>query len=173
MSRSVNELKALCQEHGYDSLQFWPMSWIKDYAVSLRMKDADTWEEFDVNVVFTRGEHRKDDSKFLERVVGEFQEPVLLVVPFTDGIDLKPLYQVHGLELIPVRWTDKNEKEYQIYLKGSINMGSYVNLMEHVEEIGNDIVAFKRHPIKIMFSFFSLQVVQILRYINMRSHVRT
>ena len=35
-----------------------------------------------------------------------------------------------------VTWSDEAGREYEVYVKGQLEMGSFVNLMERVEYIG-------------------------------------
>ncbi len=168
MSRSVNELKALCQEHGYDSLQFWPMSWIKDSAVSLRMKGYDIGGEFDANVVFSMVEHQNNLKKLMDLMLYESKEPIVLIVPSSEKVNQKKFFNSFDFTLIPVRWTDNNDKEYNVYIKdvkGLINMGGYVNMMEHIKEIGNVIVTINRPTLIIIMSFITSEVSRIFRKI--------
>ena len=41
---------------------------------------------------------------------------------------------------MPVCWSDDFQNEYKVYTKGRFEMGGFVNLMEHVEYIGKEIV---------------------------------
>ncbi len=145
----TKELKEYCKEHGYDNLKFWPASCRKDYAVSLHMMGNDQREEFDANVVFLYGEHRKNEAKLLEKILEENQEPVVLNVPLTDSSNLQDLYKSLGFILMPARWTDKKQKEYRVYVIGQQKFGSWVNLMEKIVA-ASDIIIIKR-PFFIVF----------------------
>ena len=39
-----------------------------------------------------------------------------------------------------VTWSDKKQNEYEVYAKGRLEMGGFVNLMERVEYIGKEII---------------------------------
>ena len=52
----------------------------------------------------------------------------------------KRFYNSIGLIKMPVTWSDKNHNEFEVYAKGHLEMGAFVNLMERVEYIGKEIV---------------------------------
>lgn len=156
----ANELKAYCKEQGYDKPKFWPASCTKDYAVSIRMRGNDLWEEFEANVVFIIGEHRNNEAKILGQILNELQEPVVLTVPLAISANKQALYRSLGFLLVPARWTNnKNLEEHEVYIKGQMGMGGFVNLMEH---IGSEIVTTKRPFHFIFLSFLSFKLSQIL-----------
>ncbi len=166
MSRTLNELKKYCKDLGYDNLRFWPSNCLRDYAVSIRMKGDETGEEFDANVVLIMNVHKDNETKLLGRILEKLQEPVVVTMPLDEnGIQHKSLNRL-GLKLVPGRWTDKNYKEYEIYVKGKMNMGGYVNLIEQLKEIGNDFFTIKRPVLIIMLSFISFGILRILRKIT-------
>lgn len=39
-----------------------------------------------------------------------------------------------------VTWSDEAGREYEVYVKGQLDMGPFANLMERVEYIGREIV---------------------------------
>jgi hypothetical protein len=41
---------------------------------------------------------------------------------------------------MPVTWADYQQNEYEVYTKGHLEMGGFVNLMERIEYIGKEIV---------------------------------
>lgn len=41
---------------------------------------------------------------------------------------------------MPVTWMDEAGREYEVFLKGLLEMGSFANLMMHVEYIGKKII---------------------------------
>ena len=45
-----------------------------------------------------------------------------------------------GLMKMPVTWGDGYQNVYEVYTKGQLEMGGFVNLMERVEFIGKEIV---------------------------------
>ncbi len=165
MSRTLNELKNYCKNLGYGNLRFWPSNCLRDYAVSIRMKGDDMQEEFDANVVLVKNVHRDNETKLLGRILEKLQEPVVVTMPLAENSSLQELLNRLCLKLVPGRWTDKNDKEYEIYVKGKMNMGGYVNLIEHLKEIGSDFFTIKRPALIIMLSFLSFGILRILRKI--------
>ena len=149
----MKDLKMYCKEHGYDNLKFWPANYTKDYAVSLHMTGDDQWEEFEANVVFSLGKHSKNEAKLIEQIIEELQEPIVLNVPLAESSGKRNLLKILGFNLMPARWTDKKGREYEVFIKGSMKMGGWANMMTRVEDIGSDIVTTKRPTLIIFFSF--------------------
>ena len=54
--------------------------------------------------------------------------------------DQKFFYNSIGLIKMPVSWSDENQNVYEVYAKGHLEMGGFVNLMERLEYIGKEIV---------------------------------
>ena len=169
ISIMANELKDYCKEHGYDNPKFWPASCTKDYAVSIRMRDNDRWgwEEFDANVIFILGEHSKNEAKLIGLILKELRDPVVLIVPLAISANKQSLYNSHGFLLVPARWTN-NLEEFEIYIKGQMSMGGFVNLMEQVERIGSKIVTIKRPLKQVFLSFLYFKVSrQLYAFLNL------
>lgn len=158
----MKDLKVYCNEHGYESPRFWPANFTKDYAVSLHMTD-NGWEEFDANVVFLLGEHGKNEAKLLGQILDELKEPVVLTIPLALSANQQKLYKSLGFTLMPVRLTDTNEREYEVYIKGSMKMGGWANMMTRIEGTESDIISIKRPALIIFFSFLSFKLSQVLR----------
>ncbi len=49
-------------------------------------------------------------------------------------------FKVMGLMRMPVTWADSNQNVYEVYIKGQLEMGCFVTLMENVEYIGKEMV---------------------------------
>ena len=49
-------------------------------------------------------------------------------------------YAQVGLTKAPVTWSDEEQEVYEVYVKGQLEMGGFVNLMERVEYIGKEMV---------------------------------
>ena len=49
-------------------------------------------------------------------------------------------YKSIGTVKMPVTWSDDADREYEVFVKGQLEMGSFVGLMEYVEYIGKEIV---------------------------------
>ena len=158
----TKELKMYCREQGYGIPKFWPASYTKDYAVSLHMTGDDQWEEFDANVVFLLGEHGKNETQLLRHLLEKLQEPVALIV-LTESVNNQNIYKSLGFTLMPARWTDTNEREYEVYIKGSMKMGGWANMMTRIEGTESDIISIKRPALIIFFSFLSFKLSQVLR----------
>ena len=163
ISIMANELKMYCSEHGYESPRFWPANFTKEYAVSLLMVGNDRLEEFDANVVFLLGEHGKNEAKLLGQILDELKEPVVLTIPLALSANQQKLYKSLGFTLMPVRLTDTNEREYEVYIKGSMKMGGWANMMTRIEGTESDIISIKRPALIIFFSFLSFKLSQVLR----------
>jgi hypothetical protein len=164
ISIMANELKAYCKEHGYDNPKFWPASCTKDYAVSIRMRDNDRWEEYRADVVFLSGEHCNNEAILLGQILEKLQDPVILIVPLALSVNPQSLYKSLGFLLVPARWTNnQNQEEHEVYIKGQMSMGGFVNLMERgVESIANNLLTIRRPIPIIFFSFISFKLSQVL-----------
>ena len=158
----MKDLKMYCNEHGYESPRFWPANFTKDYAVLLHMTD-NGWEEFDANVVFLYGEQSKNEAKLIGQILKELQEPIVLTVPLAVPCNQQNYYKRFGFVLVPARWTNKNQEEYEVYIKGQMNMGGFANLMEHVENIGGHVVGIRRPLPAIFLSFLAFKLSSTLR----------
>ena len=159
----TNELKAYCKEHDYGIPKYWPANYTNDYAVSLLMVGNDQLEEFDANIVFLLGEHGKNEAKLLDQILDELKEPVVLTIPLAVSAYQQKLYKSFGLVLVPVRWTCKNQEEYEVYIKGQMNMGGFANLMDNVENIGGHVVGIRRPLPAIFLSFLAFKLSSTLR----------
>jgi hypothetical protein len=162
ISIMANELKDYCKEHGYDNPKFWPASCTKDYAVSICVRSNDLWEEFEASVVCIIGEYRNNEAKYLGQILKELQEPIVLTVPIAVSANKQTLYRSHGFSLMPTKWTDENEREFEVLVKGSMKMGGFVNLMERVESISGHVVAIRRPLPDIFLSFLTFKLSKVL-----------
>lgn len=143
-----DRLKAFCREKGLDAPRFWifpPDGYYICHAVSLHLNCKDRWEEFDVNVVFvlkdfSMREDREMEANRLRCMFEDFGEPIILTSKFAESPSSQQcFYKSIGLIKIPVTWSD-HQSEYEVYAKGHLEMGGFVNLMERVEYIGKMIV---------------------------------
>lgn len=159
----TKDLKVYCKEHGYGIPKFWPASDTNDYAVSLHIVGSDRFEEFDANVVFLLGEHGKNETQLLRHILEKLQEPVALTVLLAESVNNQNIYKSLGFTLMPARWTDTNEREYEVYIKGSMKMGGWANMMTRIEGTESDIISIKRPALIIFFSFLSFKLSQVLR----------
>jgi hypothetical protein len=144
-----DRLKAFCKEKGLDNPRFWifpPDGYYICHAVSLHLNGKDRWEEFDVNVVFvlkdfSMREDRGMDANRLRCMFEDFGEPIVLTSKFAERPDKQQqFYKRIGLTKVPATWSDNHQHDYEIYTKGHIEMGGFMNLMEWIEYIGKDII---------------------------------
>lgn len=151
MSDLQNRLKAFCKEHGIDKPKSWRYGFCfwRRYAVSLHLVKHDRWDDFDANVVFLVDRRHKKykkrrETKLIGRIVDDLQEPFVLTLPTDMSTERRNMLKGFGLSLMPVRWTacDDNEDEYEVFMKGQMEMGGFANLMEQVKDIGE--IVFKR-----------------------------
>jgi hypothetical protein len=127
------------------------------------MRDNDRWEEYRADVVFLSGEHCNNEAILLGQILKKLQDPVILIVPLALSVNSQSLYKSLGFLLVPARWTNnKNLEEHEVYIKGQMGMGGFVNLMEHVENIGGHVVAIRRPLPAIFLSFLTFKLSKVL-----------
>ena len=144
-----DRLKAFCREQGLEMPRFWifpPNEVYICYAVSLHLKGKERWEVFDANVIYLLKDLNEigNNEALANRLHCMFEDlggPVVLTVK-ADESSSHQLYFFKGLGMtrMPVTWSDENQRDYEVYTKGDIEMGGFVNLMERVEFIGKEIV---------------------------------
>jgi hypothetical protein len=108
------------------------------------------------------GENRNNEAKLLGHILEELQEPVVLTVTLTMSANKQSLYSSLGFSLMPTKWTDENEREFEGLVKGSMKMGGFVNLMERVESISGHVVAIRRPLPDIFLSFLTFKLSKVL-----------
>jgi hypothetical protein len=144
-----DRLKAFCREQGLEAPRFWifpPDGYYICHAVSLHLNGKDRWEEFDTNVIFvlkdySMRENREMEANRLKRMFKELGEPVVLTSKMAESpSNQQRFYKSIGLTKMPVTWSDQYQNEYEVYAKGKLEMGGFVNLMERVEYIGKEYV---------------------------------
>ena len=144
-----DRLKAFCKEQGLEAPRFWifpPDGYYICHAVSLHLKGKDKWEEFDTNVIFvlkdfSTRENREMEANRLRCMFEDFGEPIVMTSKMAESpSNQQRFYKSIGLIKMPVTWSDQNQNDFEVYAKGHLEMGSFVNLMERVEYIGKEIV---------------------------------
>jgi hypothetical protein len=144
-----DRLKAFCREQGLEAPRFWifpPDGYYICHAVSLHLNGKDRWEEFDVNVVFvlkdfSTREDREMEAGRLRCIFEDLGEPIVFTSKMAESpSNQQRFYKSIGLTKMPVTWSDHHQNEYEVYAKGHLEMGGFVNLMERVEYIGKEIV---------------------------------
>lgn len=144
-----DRLKEFCKEQGLEAPRFWifsPDGYYICHAVSLHLNGKDRWEEFDANVIFvlknfSTRENREMEAGRLQCMFEELGEPIVLTSKMAESpSNQQHFYMSIGLTQMPVTWSDHHQHEYEVYAKGELEMGSFVNLMERVEYIGKEYV---------------------------------
>ena len=143
-----DRLTAFCKEQGLEMLRFRifpPNGVYMCYAVSLHLTGKDRWEEFDAKVVYLLKDLNEiGNNETLENrlhcMFGDLGEPVVLTVRADESNGQQRFFKGLGMIKMPVTWSDDHQQDYEVYTKGHIEMGGFVNLMERVEFIGKEIV---------------------------------
>lgn len=143
-----DRLKAFCKERGLDMPRFWvfpPKGVYMCYAVSLHLKGKDKGEVLDANTIFmlkSLNEIGNIDAleNRLNCIMVDLGEPIILTIKADETLGQQQLFKGIGLIKMPVTWSDNNQNVYEVYVKGQLEMGCFVTLMEHVEHIGTEIV---------------------------------
>ena len=148
MNDLQDRLKKFCKEQGMDIPQFWiikPDEYYMSYAVSLHLSGKDRWEEFDAKVIFvlrdfSDRENREVEERLLNHMFEEIEEPIVLTIKEVESPNQLRFLKGIGLMKMPVTWSDTCQNVYDVYAKGNLEMGGFVNLMERIEYIGKEIV---------------------------------
>lgn len=148
MNELIDNLKSFCQGHDIDAPMAWiikPDGYYMSYAVSIHLSGKDRWEEFDTNVIFilrdlSNYENREVEKRLLKYMFEEVKEPIVLTLKSINDLLQQKFLREVGLIHIPVRWSDSIQNEYSVYVKGELEMGGFVNLMERIEYIGKEII---------------------------------
>jgi len=155
MNHLQDRLKMFCKEQGLDIPQFWiikPDDYHMGYAVSMHLSGKDRWEEFDAKVIyvlrdFSDRENREIEERLLNHMFEEIEEPIVLTIKEMESPNQLHFLKGIGLMKMPVTWSDTCQNMYDVYAKGNLEMGGFVNLMERIEYIGKEIV-FKENDEK-------------------------
>ncbi len=159
MDASCDALKTFCREQGMDVPRFWiiePDKFLEPeggclmpYAAVLHLSGKDRWEEFEASVIFqltdfSDRENREMERSKLEIAFRDLGEPVVLTTRIPESLSRQTnnlnFYKSVGMTKMPITWEDEAQCEYEVYAKGKLEMGGFVNLMERVEYIGKEIV---------------------------------
>ena len=148
MNDLQDRLKRFCNEQSMDIPLFWiikPDEYYMGYAVSMHLIGRDRWEEFDVKVIyvlrdFSDSKNREVEEQLLKHMFEDLGEPIVLTVKEVDSPNQQRFLKGIGMMKMPVTWGDTNQNVYDVYTKGNLEMGGFVNLMERVEYIGKEIV---------------------------------
>ena len=148
MNDLEDRLKKFCIDQSMDMPQFWiikPDDYYIGYAVSMHLSGKDRWEEFDAKVVymlrdFSDRENREVEKRLLNYMFEEIEEPIVLTIKEVESPNQLRFLKGIGLMKMPVTWSDTYQNMYDVYAKGNLEMGGFVNLMERIEYIGKEIV---------------------------------
>ena len=148
MNDLQDRLKLFCKEQSLDNPQFWiikPDEYYMGYAVSLHLSGKDRGEEFDAKVIyvlrdFSDRENREAEERLLKHMFEEIEEPIVLTIKEVESPNQLRFLKGIGLMKMPVTWSDTCQNMYDVYAKGNLEMGGFVNLMERIEYIGKEIV---------------------------------
>ena len=143
-----DRLKAFSREQGVEMPRFWifpPKGVYINYAVSLHMKGKERWEVFDANVVYLLKDlneigNNEALANRLRCMFEDFGGFVVLTIRTDESNSQQRFFKGLGMMRMPVTWSDEHQQDYEVYTKGHIGMGGFVNLMERVEYIGKEIV---------------------------------
>lgn len=128
--------------------RFWvfpPNEVFMCYAVSLHLKGEDKGEFWDASTIFMlKGLSEIGNRDALENrlrcIMANLGEPIILTIKADETLGQQQFFKGIGLMKIPVTWTDNHQNVYEVYVKGQLEMGCFVMLMEHVEHLGREIV---------------------------------
>ncbi len=148
MNDLQDRLKKFCIDQSMNVPQFWiikPDDYYMGYAVSLHLSGKDRWEEFDAKVIyvlrdFSDRENREVEERLLKHMFEEIGEPIVLTIKEVESPNQLRFLKGIGLMKMPVTWSDTCQNMYDVYAKGNLEMGGFVNLMERIEYIGKEIV---------------------------------
>ena len=148
MNDLEDRLKKFCIDQSMDMPQFWiikPDDYYIGYAVSMHLSGKDRWEEFDAKVVymlrdFSDRENREVEKRLLNYMFEEIEEPIVLTIKEVESPNQLRFLKGIGLMKMPVTWSNTYQNMHDVYAKGNLEMGGFVNLMERIEYIGKEIV---------------------------------
>ena len=144
----IDRLDAYCREQGIERpiMRLIEVDDVlRPYAIPLHLSGKDRWEEFDAEVIFLlrdflERENRDAEECRLSVMAKEFGMPCLLTTKAAFSPRQDSFYKRFGFMKMPVTWSDEAGCEYEVFLKGQLEMCSFVTLMEHVEYIGKELV---------------------------------
>ena len=118
---------------------------LRPYFIPLHLVKNDQMNQFDVEVIFLLvdypdRENREAEACRLRVMAEEFERPCLLTTRVSFSPRQDQFYRKFGFMKMPVTWSDDADREYEVFVKGQLEMGSFVGLMEFVEYIGKEIV---------------------------------
>ena len=122
----------------------------ENYAVAQHLTGNELWEAYDADAVFVLKdyaglENREAEKDCLNILLREQTgRPVLLTRRMPEEAECQQnnrrFYEGIGFQVMPVRWADRAGREYEVFMKGRMEMGGFAALMERVEYIGSEQV---------------------------------
>lgn len=148
MDKMIYALRAFCIEQGieFPLLRLIEVDGVlMPYAVLLHLVKNNQMDQFDAEVIFLlidfpEKENREAEACRLKVMSEEFGRPCLLTTKAAFSSRQDNFYRIFGFSKMPVTWSDEAGNMYEVFLKGQLEMGSFVSLMEHVEYIGKEII---------------------------------
>ena len=144
----LGRLEVFCREQGIEQ----PMmrlievdGVLRPYFIPLHLVKNDRMDQFDAEVIFLltdfpEREHREAEACRLSVMAEEFGRPCLLTTRAVFSSRQDSFYERFGFMKMPVTWSDEADNEYEVFLKGQLEMCSFVSLIEYVEYLGKEIV---------------------------------
>ena len=138
MNDLQDRLKKFCIDKSMDMPLFWiikPDDYYMGYAVSLHLSRKDRWLRD-----FSDRENRETEERLLKHMFEELGEPIVLTIKEVVSPNQLCFLKGIGMTKMPITWADNHQNVYEVYTKGQLEMGGFVNLMERIKYIGKEIV---------------------------------
>ncbi len=145
MNDLQDRLKAFCLEQGLEvpAVRLIEMDGVlMPYAVPLHLVRDDQMGQYDIVVVFLLADFpdREAETERLKVMAEEFERPCLLTTKAAFSTRQDGFYKSLGFMRMPITWEDEAQRDYEVYMKGQLEICDFVGLMEQVEYIGKEIV---------------------------------
>ena len=137
----LSALRAYCEENGFERLMTWlgkRNDVLVPFAVPLHLFCTDKQFDYDGHVVFVLYDDVADESR-VQTYLNQLAEPILLTVQLKEA-SYRDKYEGVGMKIVPTRWTDANDNEHEVYMKGEMDMETFGQLMQQIEYIGGNII---------------------------------
>ena len=86
-------------------------------------------------------ENRDAEENRLRCIFEDISKPIVLTAKIAEfPARQQQFFKRVGLSKMPVTWSDHYQNEYEVYVKGHLEKGRFVNLIEQIEFIGKEIV---------------------------------
>ena len=126
-----DRLTVFCDEQGLEMPRFWifsPNGVYINHAVSLHLTGKERWEVFDAKVIYFLKDlneigNNEALSNRLRCMFEDLGESVVLTVRTDESNNQQRFFNSLGMMRMPVTWSNENQKNYEVYTKGNIEMG--------------------------------------------------